>query len=572
MTNSDTVYDMIVVGSGAGGLTAAVTAAQGGLKVLVVEKAPIFGGTTAYSGGVAWIPCNHHMAMLGFSDTREAAADYLKAVLGNFHDERLIGSYLEAAPRMLKHLEETTAVRFAPTALPDYESDLPGATKGRAVVALEFDGARLGPHLHHLRRPLQVMTALFGMQIAGAEVTPLRKAFRSRAGFVHTVKMVLRHGSELLRHGRGTRLVAGNALAGRLLRSALDAGVTLWRDTPALRLLRAGDAVTGLVVRRGGAETELHSRYGVVLASGGFGANETLRQAHFLLAEAHRSLQPAEAQGDGIRMGVEVGAVQAGNNASNGILSPVSVLRHPDGSETLLPHVVIDRYMPGSLAVTPEGQRFVNEAGSYQKFVQAMQAQKLSKVFLISDRRFLRRYGLGMVRPFPYPVGKWIRNGYLFEGRTLAELAERIGVPAAVLAQTVQRFNSFAAKGEDPDFHRGADAHSRFRGDPENQPNPSLAPLLKPPFYAIALHPGDLSTVTGLRTDEKARVLSATGAPIPNLYAAGLDMNAITYGIYPGGGASIGPAMTFGYLAGKTIAERRKAGPGYHLEAVRDYG
>lgn len=546
-------FDVIVVGSGAGGLCAAIVAAQQGLKVLVVEKAKVFGGTTALSGGMAWIPDNHHMKAKGVEDGRDQAVTYLRAVLGNWYDGARVGAFLDAAPEMLRHMEATTELRFFASPTPDYQPNNPGATNHRGVVAVEYDGSRLGDHLQYLRRPYTEFTVFDTMQVAGADVVPLRKAFRSAAGFKHTTRMLLRHAAQVARHGRGTRLVAGNALAGRLLKSALDAGVTLWRETPALRLTRDDDRVTGLVVRREGREVALTARRGVVLAAGGFGANDELRQKFMPLADHHVSIQPEDNQGDGIQMGIGVGGRLVADNPSNGIYIPVSRVKDENGRERRFPHIMIDRYMPGSIAVDPQGKRFVNEADSYQNFVMTMQSLGLPKVHMIAGHDFLRRYGMGLARPFPYSVKKWIRNGYLIEAQTIAELAGKIGADPAVLEATVKRFNDFAARGEDPDFHRGEDAHSRFRGDQENKPNPSVAPVGPGPYYAIALIPGDLSSVAGLATDERARVLDGEDKPVKGLYAVGLDMNSLSRGLYPAGGSSLGPALTFGYIAAKDI-------------------
>ncbi|MDR5651182.1 FAD-dependent oxidoreductase [Ruixingdingia sedimenti] len=546
-------FDVIVVGSGAGGLCAAIVAAQQGLKVLVVEKAKVFGGTTALSGGMAWIPDNHHMKAKGVEDSRDQADTYLRAVLGNWYDGARVGAFLDAAPEMLRHMEATTELRFFASPTPDYQPNNPGATNHRGVVAVEYDGSRLGDHLQYLRRPYTEFTVFDTMQVAGADVVPLRKAFRSAAGFKHTTRMLLRHAAQVARHGRGTRLVAGNALAGRLLKSALDAGVTLWRETPALRLTRDDDRVTGLVVRREGREVALTARRGVVLAAGGFGANDELRQKFMPLADHHVSIQPEDNQGDGIQMGIGVGGRLVADNPSNGIYIPVSRVKDENGRERRFPHIMIDRYMPGSIAVDPQGKRFVNEADSYQNFVMTMQSLGLPKVHMIAGHDFLRRYGMGLARPFPYSVKKWIRNGYLIEAQTIAELAGKIGADPAVLEATVKRFNDFAARGEDPDFHRGEDAHSRFRGDQENKPNPSVAPVGPGPYYAIALIPGDLSSVAGLATDERARVLDGEDKPVKGLYAVGLDMNSLSRGLYPAGGSSLGPALTFGYIAAKDI-------------------
>lgn len=547
-------YDVIVVGAGASGMACAVVAALHGLDVLLTEKAEVFGGTTAFSGGVSWIPNNHHMADVGVDDSREMALEYLRNVLGNHFEAKKIESYVDNGPRMLRFLEEHTALDVLPVPTPDYEPHHGGASRFRGVLAREFDGRKLGPYFRALRRPRPELTVFDSMQVAGADIVPLRKAFRSVQGFVHTTKMVARYAAQKAAHGRGTRLVSGNALAGRLLRAALDAGVTAVRRTPARRLIVEDSRIVGLAVERDGAERKIRARHGVVLASGGFGQDAELRRRFMPMPETHVSLQPEGNVGDGVRMGMKAGGTLVESNAANGIFAPVSTAKRADGNTAMFPHIMIDRYMPGSIAVGPDGRRFVNEGDSYQNFVLAMHRFSLSRVHMIADRHFLRTYGMGLARPFPYPVRPWVENGYLIEAPTIAELAEKIGADPATLAETVARFNGFADSGEDADFARGADAHSRFRGDQENRPNPSLGPIRQSPFYAIALIPGDLSSVAGLETDENARVVNGDGAAIPGLHAVGLDMNSLMHGLYPAGGSSLGAALTLGYVAARDIA------------------
>ena len=555
-------FDVIVVGSGIAGMTTAIVAAKHGLSALVVEKTEFFGGTTAYSGGVAWAPNNDHMRTVGIEDSRARALEYLRNVLGNHYDAAKIEAFVDNCPAALRYMEANTALEFIPSATPDYEPHHGGASHYRGVVAKEYDGRKLGDYFKTLRRTRPELTVFDSMQVAGADVTPLRKAFRDRKAFVHTAKMVSRYAFQKLIYGRGVRLVSGNALAGRLLRSALDAGVTLWRETPARRLIVEGGQVTGLVVVRDGKETAIASRVAVTMATGGFGANDAMRKQFMPLAEHHVSFQPEGNVGDGVNMGVEAGGELVKTNPANAIFIPTSKWVRPDGSTAKFPHIMIDRYMPGSIAVDPTGRRFVNEGDSYQNFVLQMHRLGLSKAHMIADRKFLRTYGMGLARPFPYPVRRWIKNGYLIEAPSLGALALKIGADPRILEETVTRFNANAAKGEDPDFARGADAHSRFRGDQENKPNPSLGPILKPPFYAIVLTPGDLSSVAGLNTDEKARVLDKAGQVIPGLYAVGLDMNSMTRGLYPAGGSSLGPALTFGYIAARDMAVSAGLGTG----------
>lgn len=549
--------DVVVIGSGAAGLTAALTARQLGLEVLVVEKTGLFGGTTAYSGGAPWIPCNHVMKQIGLDDSRAAAETYLRAVLGEAFDEDLVTSYLDNAAAMLQFMESHSEVRFKPFPLPDYESDLPGAARCRSLLTPEFDGRLLGDRLGDLRMPLPQLMLFGSMQVEGADIHPMRHALKTWAGFTHTARVMRRFVGDRLRHGRGTRLVNGNALAARLFHSAIHAGVTLWKNTPALELIVEDGAVRGVVVEHDGQRTRIGARQGVLLATGGFGANEKMRARYIPFAEHHHSLQPEGNVGDGIQLGLAAGAVHDPAHAGDCIWTPVSVLRKPDGSIVKYPHIFIDRAMPGCIAVDPRGRRFVNEGTSYQTFVRTMHERGLTKVHLIANRDFVRTYGLGLARPEPFNPQRFVDAGYLVEAATLAELARKIGTDPLALEETVRRFDEAARRGEDPEFGKGADAHSKFRGDQTHQPNPSVGPVGAGPYYAVALHPGDLSTVGGLETNGRAQVLDARRQPIPGLYAAGLDMNSMMRGRYPGGGSSIGPAMTFGYIAARHMADGR---------------
>jgi succinate dehydrogenase/fumarate reductase flavoprotein subunit len=546
--------DLVVIGSGAAGLTAAITARQSGLEVLVVEKTDRFGGTTAYSGGAPWIPCNHVMKQAGLDDDRAAVETYLHAVLGARYNQDLVGSFLDNAPDMLKFMERHSEVRFKPFLAPDYEVQ-PGAAKCRTLLTQEFDGRLLGERLAELRTPLPQLMLFGTMQIEGADIHPMRNVFKTWVGFKHTTKVMCRFMLDRLWHGRGTRIVNGNALAARLFYSAIKAGVTLWKNTPALELITADGGVRGVVVERDGQRIEIRARQGVLLATGGFGANEKWRAKYIPFAEHHHSLQPEANVGDGIRLGLAAGAVHDPKHAGDCIWTPVSILRKPDGSVLKYPHIFIDRGMPGCIVVGPDGCRFVNEGASYQNFVGAMHRRGFTKVHLIAGRSFLRTYGMGLAKPAPFRVQPYLDAGYLVEAPTLAELARRIGVDPSQLEATVQHFNEGARRGEDPEFGKGADPHSRFRGDATHQPNPAVGPVGDGPYYALALHPGDLSTVGGLDTNGRAQVLNAAGQPIPGLYAAGLDMNSMMRGGYPGGGSSIGPAMTFGYIAARHMAK-----------------
>lgn len=554
-----TETDIVIIGSGAAGLTAGITARALGLQALVLEKTEVFGGTTAYSGGAPWIPCNHIMGRIGLSDTREAADSYLHAVLGEAYDADLVNAYLDNAAPMLRFMEQHSEVRFKPFPLPDYESDLPGAARSRSLLTKAFDGRLLGKRLNELRMPLPQLMLFGSMQIEGSDIHPMRHALKTWTGFRHTAGVMRRFVADRIAHGRGTRIVNGNALAARLFYSAIQSGATLWSRSPATELIVEDGVVRGVIVEREGRREEVRARRGVLLATGGYGASEDMRRKYIPFAEHHHSMQPEGNVGDGVRMGTAVGAFHDPAHAGDCIWTPVSVHRRRDGSVVKYPHIFIDRAMPGCIAVDGGGKRFVNEGSSYQNFVGTMHRRGLTQVHLVADRAFLRSYGMGLVRPSPFSERAYVQDGYLIEAPTLEALAEKIGVPARALQDTVERFNAGAARGEDPEFGRGADAHSRFRGDATHTPNPGLAPIGAGPYYAVAIHPGDLSTTGGLSTNGRAQVLNAAGTPIPGLYAAGLDMNSMMRGRYPGGGSSIGPAMTFGYIAARQMASGRNS-------------
>jgi succinate dehydrogenase/fumarate reductase flavoprotein subunit len=546
-------FDVIVVGSGAAGLTTAIVAAQAGLSVLVVEKAALFGGTTALSFGGAWIPNNHHMPAAGQSDTPADAYAYLRAVLGDWYDEAFARAYVETAPGMLRYMEERTELRFGPGGLPDYRLGAPGAKASRIVATLPWDGRALGKLIRHVRDPLPGFRLFGSFQVDPTELPHLTAPFGSGEALVHTVKRMAGFVRDIFVHGKGTWLANGGALVGRLLKSAVDAGVSLRHSSPAIRLVTSEGVVTGVVVEHGGVEQEILAQCGVVLASGGWGANEALRARYMPLPAAHLSTQPAECVGDGIAMGQGAGGELVEENEANGIWAPCSARYDRLGRiVSVFPHFG-DRGKPGEIIVGTDGRRFINEACSYQDFGNAMNARGIESAWLIADRTALRQYGIGLALP-ALPFRHLVRAGYLIEARTLAQLADRIGLPAGRLERTVAEFNANALHGKDPEFGRGTNIYNHMQGDPAHKPNPNLGPLDDPPFYAVRLQPGDCSSILGLRTSIDAEVLRADGSAVPGLYAVGLDANSMMRGTYPGGGASIGPGMVFGYRAAKHLS------------------
>lgn len=521
--------DIVFIGSGAGGLTTAVVCAKLGIEVIVLEKTGSLGGTTALSGGGLWIPGNTHMQESGLADSRAEAEAYLRATLGNFYDEAKIEAYLETGPRMVDYMEAETEVRLAACPLPDYEPDAPGFKVGRTLLTESFDGSCLGDDLKHLRKPLPLFMLFGDMQIEMSDAAQFQVAHKSLRALRHSLRLLANYVSDRVRFGRGARLTNGNALAGRLVRSAQLAGVRMPTNAPAIRLLEENDAVTGVVASIAGQETTITARRGVVLASGGFGANPAMRAEHITLAEHGWSLQPEGNEGDGISMGMAVGGTLNRGNAANAIWVPVSGMTE-NGKTSIFPHLPADRHAPGSIIVDETGKRFVNEAFHYQHFGETMRRLGITRAFLIADSDFRRKYGLGLARPAPNQIGKYLRNGYLIKGDSIRELAQKLGLAGNVLADTIARFNDNAIADIDPEFGRGQDIYSRSMGDPAHLPNPSLGPIVNPPYYAVEIRPGDLCTLAGLDTDATGRVLREDGSPIAGLYAVGIDMNTMMRG------------------------------------------
>jgi len=547
-----------VVGSGAGGLATAVTARHHGLDVIVAEKAPVFGGTTAVSGGWIWVPCHPFQKGLGIADSREEAENYLLHEAGEHFDAERVDAYLANAPRMLEFFARDTAVQFAPSAVyPDYHPDAPGAkAAGRALVAVAFDGRELGPLLAKLRLPLQELL-LLGMAIgSGDELKHFQRAMRSLESLAYTARRLAGHAGEVLMYGRGVWLTNGNALVGRLLKSAADAGVQLWTSAPARELIVENGAVRGAMLERDGELQRVTARRGVVLACGGFPRDVERRKRLYPHAE-HWSLAPESNSGDGLHLAERAGADIDESLPNPAAWVPVSLVPREGGGSGLFPHIV-DRGKPGVIAVTRDGRRFVNEGNSYHDFVQAMLAacagRKEVCAYLITDHRALRAYGLGAVRPRPFPLVQHLASGYLLRGRTLRALADAAGIDATQLEATVAEFNRHAGRGEDPVFGKGSTAYNRFYGDADHKPNPCVAPLVAPPYYAVKLVVGEIGTYDGIRTDRYARALDARREPIPGLYAVGNDMASIMGGAYPGPGITLGPALAFGWIAARHMA------------------
>lgn len=558
----DRACDLLVIGSGAGGLACAVTAARLGLQVTLVEKEATLGGTSAWSGGWMWIPCNPLARAAGIEESLDTPREYLREELGDSFDPERVEMFLRQGPAMVEFFQRNSALAFVDgNRVPDFHGHQPHAgTGGRSVCAAPFDGRRLGRHISLLRPPLD-LHSLWGMGIAaGSDLGHFFGAMRSPRSMWHVTKRLARHFRDRLVHRRGMHLVNGNALVAALIKSATDLGVQLMPSSPARRLLGVEGRVDGAVIDTPDGECRIKARRGVVLAAGGF-PHDPRRQRemlpHVARGTPHYSAAPLSNSGDGLRLGEAAGGQVLTNGFANAAWAPVSLVTRRDGSIGRFPHL-IERAKPGLIAVMRDGQRFVNEAGPYHDVMRALfdavPQDETVQAWLLCDHRFQRRYGLGISRPSPLPVWPWVRNGYLKRGKTLAELATACGIDPAGLASTLKDYNRHARRGQDPAFGRGDTPYNRANGDPEQRPNPCIAAIEHGPFYAVRVLPGSLGTFAGLATDAHARVLDSDERPITGLYAVGNDMASLMAGRYPSGGITLGPAMTFGYVAAHHIA------------------
>lgn len=552
--------DVLVVGGGSAGFAAAVTAAYNGAKVILIEKAHLFGGATCWSGGWMWVPNNQFAKAAGIHETDEART-YLQAELKERFDAKRIDKFLEIAPKMIDFFEHNTDLQFDNgNKISDIHGHSPGAKDGgRSVIAKPIHGKELGKLVNHMRPPMKE-TGFMGMPImAGKDLWAFLNATRSASSFLYAAKRISSHIYDVVRYGRTMQFCNGSALIARLAKSTQKLDIEIMVNAQARELLCEDNKVVGAIVRTDKGDQTIRTTKGIILTTGGY-AHDLHRRfktfPHMSSPQDHWPLPPKEVSGDGLNMAEKIGAAVSDNVVSAAAWCPVSIVPYKDGSTGHFPHI-IDRAKPGTIAVLKNGKRFVNEADGYYDFVDAMikniPEHEEVAAWLICSYPCQRRYGLGMTRPFPFSTKPWIKSGYLKIGKTLDELAQNCGIDATELKNTVTNFNKFAEKGEDPEFARGTTGYNKKMGDPSHTPNPSLAPLEKGPFFAIKIQPGSFATFAGLKTNEFAQVLNKEKHPIKGLYTAGVDMESIMMGNYPTGGINLGPAMTFGYIAGHHI-------------------
>jgi 3-oxosteroid 1-dehydrogenase len=548
-----TEVDVVVVGAGGAGMTAALAAATRGLDTVLVEKSAWFGGSTARSGGGVWIPGNEALESAGQvdRDDLEQSKRYLDSIVGGDVPKVRRDTFLERGPEVMEFLREQTPVRFAwVPEYADYHPEAPGGRlRGRSVEPVPMDARRLGEELARLHPAYTKAPA--NLIVTQADFRKISLGLRTLRGPLTMVRVLLARMWSTVR--RRKIYAMGNALAIGLRQGLVDAGVPVHYETELTDLLIEDGRVVGVRVSHHGSPTTVRARRGVILGSGGFEKNLEMRE----------KFQPQPTSVDWT-----TGSV---NNTGGGILAGIAAGAQTDllddawwGPTIPLPSgpwfCLAERNLPGSIIVNGAGRRFMNEAMPYVEAVHAIYAGEATGVphvpaWMVIDQRYRNRYlfaGLSPRQPFP---GRWYECGTVRKADTLAGLAREIGVPADALEETVRRFNGFAASGVDEDFHRGESGYDRYYSDPTVKPNPSLHAIDRAPYYAVKIVPGDLGTKGGLVTDERARVLRPDGSVIPGLYAAGNVSSAVMGHTYAGPGATIGPALTFGYLAAEDIAE-----------------
>jgi len=540
----DMETDVLIVGSGGAALTAALTAQDRGARTVVLERTDKVGGTTAVSGGAAWVPANHCMREVGITDTRDEALVYCKSITTGRTEDELLETFVDRGPEMLQYIEKTTSAKWVPMSMPDYHPEHEGGKRGgRAVELGEFKKEVLGEWANKLRESPYLFFPLTNEEI-----------FRTYDAGLKPQNLPIELIEERMDRGL---LYQGNALIGYLLKGCLDRNVTIFLETRAYELIRENGRVIGLRAEREGKDFLVKASGGVVLACGGFEWNERLK-ANFISGSLTHPHTPPFNEGDGLIMAAEVGAELA--NTSEAWWFPASVVPGEEYEGKRLTHLVFaERLCPHTILVNRYGQRFVNEAANYNDLGKAFSyfdpnayGYRNLPCWAVFDSQYREKYVVVTVLPND-PDPEWLVSDETLEG-----LAQKVGIDPAGLKETVGRFNGFVKEGTDRDFGRGDSYYDRYIGDQESL-HPNLGTIEKSPFYALPIYSGALGTKGGPRTNKEGRVLNVRGEVIPGLYAAGNAMAQISGPGCHGPGGTIGIGMTWGYMCGINAAEEARS-------------
>jgi 3-oxosteroid 1-dehydrogenase len=557
MAGGEESFDVVIVGSGGGGLAAALAAHAAGLKPVILEKQRFVGGSTGMSGGMLWIPDNPLMKADGSKDSYQDGLAYLQAVIGEPDEPSSTArrdAFLVNGPQMISFLQEQGLRLFRCAGYPDYYDNYPGGSAaGRSVEGIPWDGRQLG---QWRSRIIHGLGEGVGLAVTTMEIHTLNSFTHTLASFLTTARVVLRTYASRM---RGQDLFTnGKSFAGQMTKILLDRGVPIWLDTAVEDLVAEDGRVVGVRAVRDGAPAAIRGRRGVLLAAGGYERNPEMRLKYSAATQPNdgqRSWGNPGNTGEVLAAAIALGAKTEYMDEAIWLPSPRTEL----GGSSL----TIARNYPGAIFVNNRGQRFVNESNSYVEVGRAMYANDGAPCWLIFDDAYRRSVpwvnhmpkfrDIATVIPGRMPR-QWLADGWIKQAATIEDLARLTGLDPQALVGTVSHFNVGAAAGNDPDFGRGVSAYNRHLGDPGYKPNPALGPVADPPFYALPIYPGDVGTMGGVVCDEHARVLDHDNQPIPGLYAAG-NMAASVFGrTYPGAGASIANTTVFGYIAARHMA------------------
>jgi 3-oxosteroid 1-dehydrogenase len=556
-------FDFVVIGSGAGSMCAALLLRDAGKSVVILEKAGLVGGTTATSGGVMWIPNNPFMKSEGVHDSIDDAMKYLDAIVGD--PAEMPGAsrvrrrtYIEEAPKMIDFLvARGVKLRRIPS-WPDYYKAPGESVPGRTVVSQLFDLNQLGEWKSRLRPGFLPLPANLDEAM---QVPLLKRTWGAKGVLLRLLGRAI--GDKITgKH----RAAAGQGLQAQLLHAALKAGAEVRLNAGVKQLIVEGGRVTGVVARKDSAESRIGAHLGVLINAGGFARNQRLLDRYIPGTSSEWTNVIAEDTGDMIEEGLRVGAAVA--QMSERIGMPVAFPPGNPGSKAIMGN---DVTKPHCITVDQTGVRYMNEAGSSVEFCREMLARNKQAPavpsWMVFDSQYVSTYMLAGTMPGPKKPQPWVDEKFLRKAETLEQLATACDIDPGKLRASVERFNGYARAGRDNDFHRGEHAYEQWQGDPLRPASKSLGPIEQGPFYALQLFPGDVSTFGGLVTDEHARVLRPDGSAIEGLYATGTSTASVMGRVEPGAGGSIGPSLTWGYVAAKHAVQAAQVNT---ADAARD--